>query len=174
MQYIWGFVFLVFTTFSHALSYTQEFTETELQEKIEAMMPLTKKKFLLSIVISEPHLTLLENVNKLGLQTKIEAIVAGGLKGEGNTHITGSIAYNQDEGAFYFKDPTIVSLSINGISEEFQAKIKSLAQKSVAKLLAKHPVFTFKDDNLKHQLAKSTLESVTIKDKKLVITLNLF
>ena len=57
---------------------------------------------------------------------------------------------------------------------EYTLQIKALAQKTIAKVLLTQPVYKFKGDDLKHQLAKSTLESVTAKNKKLLVTLTFF
>lgn len=174
MKYVIGLIILALTNFANAFSYTKEFTEVELQQKVEAMMPLEKKKFFITIVITDPTMDLIESSNKLGIQAHIQAIAPGGIKGSGITNITGTISYAQAEGSFYLKDPTIVSLQINGMPDKYQKKIKSLAQASISKVLSSRPIFKFKDDSLKHKLAKAALESVVVENQKLLVKLSVF
>ena len=42
------------------------------------------------------------------------------------------------------------------------------------KYLAKKPIFRFKDGNLKHKLAKSTLKSIAVENETLKIELGIF
>ncbi len=174
MKYVIGIVLLIVVNMAYAFSYTKEFTELELQEKVEAMMPLEKKKFFVTVIITEPKLDLIEGSNELGIQAHIQAIVPGKLKGNGTTKITGSISYVPDEGAFYMNNPTIIDLKINGIPDKYQPKIKKLAQITISKVLSSRPFYKLKDDNLKHKLAKATLDSVIVENEKLLVTLSAF
>jgi hypothetical protein len=174
MKYLIGIIFLFMANVAYAFSYTKEFTEVELQEKVEGMMPLEKKKFFVTVIITEPKLDLIEGSNEFGIQTHIEAIAPGGIKGNGLTNITGSISYKPDEGAFYMDNPVIVDLKINGIAEKYHPKIKKIAQAIVSKFLSSRPVYKLRDDNLKHKLAKATLDSVLVQNEKLLVTLSVF
>jgi hypothetical protein len=174
MKYVIGIVLLIVVNIAFAFSFTKEFTEPELQQKVEAMMPLKKKKFFVTVIITEPKLDLIEGSNEFGIQANIEAIAPGGLKGNGSTNITGSISYVPDEGAFYMDNPTIVDLKINGIPDKYQPKIRKLAQITISKILSSRPVYKLKDDNLKHKLAKATLDSVLVENEKLLVTLTVF
>ncbi len=71
-------------------------------------------------------------------------------------------------------NPTIVDLKINGIPDKYQPKIRKLAQITISKILSSRPVYKLKDDNLKHKLAKATLDSVLVENEKLLVTLTVF
>jgi hypothetical protein len=60
------------------------------------------------------------------------------------------------------------------VSPESLSKIKKVLQSVASQFLAKKPVFRFKDNNLKHNLAKSTLKSITVDNENLIIELGLF
>ncbi|MBA6364123.1 DUF1439 domain-containing protein, partial [Colwellia sp. BRX8-8] len=53
-------------------------------------------------------------------------------------------------------------------------KIQDIAQAMLSKVMAVYPVYKFKDDNVKHKLAKAVLKSLEVKDEKLIITLGVF
>ncbi|MGJ8691292.1 MAG: DUF1439 domain-containing protein [Thalassotalea sp.] len=174
MKFIIGIMLLVLSNFSSALSYTLEFSEAELQSKLDAMMPLVKKKLFMKITISAPKLDLIDNANELALFANINVSAPGGLNGSGKTKIKGSIDYRPEQGAFYLKNPEVIELHINGVLPQYQMKIKELAQASIAKALLKQPIYKFKDDDMKQKMAKSTLTSVVVKNGKLLVNLSMF
>lgn len=170
MKYMIGIVFLVVANFANAFTFTKEFTEAELQQKIEAMMPLETQQLFMTIFITEPRLDLIEGSNQLSIQ----ATAPGGLQGNGTTHIMGEISYQPDEGAFYLHNPIILKLKIDGIQEIYQPEIKQIAQIALSEALLQQPVYKLDDDNLQHKLAKSKLESVLVKDEKLIVKFKMF
>ena len=172
MKYIITLFFITIANLTHALSYTQEFTEIELQEKIEAMMPLEKTKFFITLIVTSPKLKLLEGSDELSIKADIAVHAPGGIKGTGTTTITGSITYNPTQGSFHLLNPTVVDLHIDGINQQYQPKIKQMAQTAISNAMANLPLYKLKDNDLKQKLAKSVLESVEISNGKLLVNLN--
>jgi hypothetical protein len=173
MKYIVTLILIGIANFSYASSFTQEFTEVELQEKISAMMPIVQKNYFMTIVFDDPVIDLHETSNELSIRANIRAVAPGGIEGSGTTQISGSISYNPGLGTFHLKNPTIIDLQIDNIQKQYLPDIKKIAQIVLSNALANYPLYTLEDDNLKHHLAKSMLESVIVKDEKLQITLNL-
>ena len=154
-----------------AFSYTLEITEQELQEKLSSMMPLEKKKRYYTIVVSDPEIDLIQETNQVGLFANIEAVILGRYTGSGRVQIKGLVSYDADQSAFYFKDPTIVSLKIDKVPEKYNPRIKKIAQHVIGKALEAHPVYSFNDESTKHKLAKSLLKSVQVKNERLMVEL---
>jgi len=173
MKYITALILITIANLTHAFSYTQEFTEAELQQKIEAMMPLEKKKYFVTIIVTAPKLDLLEGSDELSIKADIAMQAIAGIKGSGTTTITGSITYNPAQGSFHLLNPTVADLHIDGIDEQYQPKIKQMAQTAITNSMANFPLYTLQDNDLKQKLAKSVLESVVISDGKLLVKLNL-
>ena len=171
MKYLITLILVAVANLTYALSYTQEFTEAELQEKIEAVMPLEKKHFA-SIILKNPKLDLLEESNELSIKIDIEAYVPGSVKNTGTATISGSISYDPTQGTFHLINPKVVDLHIDNVLEEHQSTIKNIAQLAITNAMAKLPIYKLNDDNLQQKLAKSVLESVNIHNGKLLIKLN--
>ena len=169
---VWVLIFI--SQLSYAFEYTLEFTEVQLQEKISAMMPVTKQTMMATIVVDSAKLELIEGSDKLAIAAKLNAKLLGNLNATGNLKIQGTLSYNAKEGAFYLKDPEIIDLNINEIPPNFHDQIKQLAQKGVTKKLSEQPVYKLKDDDIKQSLAKSMLKSLQVKNKILIATLGLF
>lgn len=174
MNYLFGLILLLSACSVQAYSYTKEFTEAELQNMLSAMMPLSKTKYFVTLTFTQPKLHLLEDSNELGLGANIRANALGAFSGNGTTYLTGSISYNQEEGAFYFHNPKLVELKLNGVAKKQETEIQKLAQSTIASLLATRPIYILNDNDLKQKLAKSTLESVKVENGKLIVSLSVF
>lgn len=169
------FIFLSFVShLAFALDYTHEITQQEIQEKVSALMPIEKKKYFVTVKVSNPKIDLIKKTNEIGIFANIEAIAPGGIKGSGEVMINGTLDYDPKEGSFYFKNPTIISLVIDKVPNKYIPKIQVIAQKALSKAMAVYPVYKFKDDNLKHTLAKAVLKSLKVTNEKLVLTLGVF
>ena len=168
-----SFMVLLMST-TQALAYTVELSEDELQEKIEAKMPLEKTKYLINVVLTEPDVELVEGSDRIGFKCKIMAKLPGGIEATGDAYIDGNISYNSDKGEFHLVDPELKDLNINGVSEKYKEKIRKIVEKVVKKSLAQFPVYRFKDNRLKHKLAKALLDSVVVKNQRLILELSLF
>ncbi|HED35710.1 MAG TPA: DUF1439 domain-containing protein [Gammaproteobacteria bacterium] len=168
-------IFLMASTqLAMAFSYTLEISEQDLQEKISKMMPMEKKKYFVTVILSSPEVSLADGNNEIGVFSHVKVIAPGGIQGTGKVSITGSLRYDSDKGEFFFNHPEIVSLEVDDVPEKYLPNIKNIAQSVVGKVLATRPVYKFKDDNLKHKLAKSVLESIKIENRKLFVKLSAF
>ena len=109
-----------------ALEHTIEVTEQEIQTKISAFMPLERKQYFVTIKISNPKIDLIKETNEIGLFASIEANALGGIQGKGEVMIKGTLQYVQQQGAFYFNNPTIVSLAIDNVPESLIPKVQNM------------------------------------------------
>lgn len=157
-----------------AFSYTLELTEGELQEKAEALMPLEKRKFFITTILSNPNIDLTNGSSEIDLSTDVQVTAPGNITGKGSVNFTGSIRYENKSGSFFFDNLKVISLDIKQVPEATLPKIRKMLEFVAKKFLAVKPIFTFKDDSLKHKLAKATLKSVTVENEKLLVELGVF
>jgi Protein of unknown function (DUF1439) len=163
-----------FSQMSSGFSYTVELTERSLQEKVELIMPLEKKQYFFTVRLSEPKVALINKSNEVGMFMHVDVIAPGGFKGGGRGQIAGSVRYEQKTGEFFLDAPRLVGLEIDLLPKRLMPKISKLAEILLTKASSKLPVYRLRDDDAKHQLAKSTLKSIKVKDHKLLITLGMF
>jgi len=169
-----GIVLFLYCGLVSAFSYTLELPEAELQTKAEAMMPLEKKKFFITTILSNPKLDLISTTNEIGLTTNLQVKAPGNISENGIVSFTGTLRYENDTGSFYFDNLNVNSLDVENIPPENLPKIKKLLEFVAKKFLAKKHVYKFKDNNLKHKLAKSVLKSVRVENEILFLELGLF
>lgn len=145
-----------------------------LQTRVDQLMPLERKKLFLSIVVSNPVVDLGKNSDNIIISADIHVSAINELKGNGTAKISGSISCNNQDGAFYLANPLILSLKINKLPNKFLPKIKHIVQVFIVKALEQYPVYKFKDNNLKHSLAKAVLDSVKVENEMLIIKMSAF
>jgi Protein of unknown function (DUF1439) len=165
---------LIISQLALAFSYTLEITEQELQDKVSAMMPMEKKKYFVTVRMFDPEVDLSKESNEIGVFTNIEVITPGGFRSTGRANIKGTLSYDSEKGAFYFHNPTIVSLEVDKLPEKFSPKVKKITQLAVTKAMSVYPIYKFKDNKIKHKLAKAVLESIAVKNESLHVTLSAF
>ena len=173
-QVLLAVIFMIVSQTAMAFSYTLELSEAEIQDKVSAMMPIQKKKFFVTIIMSNARVALISASNEIGLVSDIEVSAPGGVKGAGSAEITASLRYEPDKGEFFLDNLNIVDLQIDKVPEKLVPKAKSILQIIATKVLATKPVYQFKDDNLKHKLAKATLKSIVVENQMLLVELGVF
>lgn len=167
-------VLLLFTSSLYAFTFVKEFSEAELQSRIEQMMPFEQQTLFARISIFEPVVDLYDSDNKIGLSARIQTMTPNGMKGSGSVGLSGVVVYEKSEGAFYIKDAQVQALTINGLSDQTVQVIKPYAQALIAGALQANPVFILDDQDAQQKLAKSSLQSVEVADGKLRIKLKAF
>lgn len=154
-----------------AFTYTLTLTEATLQNKVSVMMPMKKNKFFVTVILSEPEIELIEGDNKIGLFIHIEVIAVKGVRGNGKVKLTGTLSYNADTSQFFFKNPMIEKLEIDRFPEKYVFSAKKILQLVAKNMLAVRPIYQLKDDKVKHKVAKSMLQSISVNNKKLLVEL---
>lgn len=165
--------FLFSSPLAMALSYTVQIPEKDLQQMVSAMMPIEKKNYLITVIFSDPKVDLYEGSGKIGVAAKIKVLAVGGVQGTGRAKISGTLKYNANKGEFYFKNPKIEQLQINQVPSQFIPEIKNIAQQMVTQVLARQAIFKLNDNDVKQKLAKSALQSVSVKNEILFVVLNI-
>lgn len=83
-------------------------------------------------------------------------------------------AVSRGLGAFFFKNPKIVSLELDQVPKEYVRNIQLIAQVTATQAMSVYPVYILNDDDRSQKLAKSRLESVEVKGETLNVVLRLF
>lgn len=160
-------VLLIHTPFVFA--FTIEVSEAELQQKLSAAMPFEMKKYLMTVILSEPTIELGTDVNEIHVITHVDVIAPGGKSGSGRVKIKGPIHYDPGVSSFFLKDPVVEELEIDKLPMAYTSSANLIVQTLVTKALAKHPVYTLSGDGFKNSLAKTFLKSVSIENSKLIL-----
>lgn len=157
-----------------AFSYTLKISEARIQQELAAIMPVKKSKFFITVVLSEPKIELITEGNKIGLHVRTAISIPGRIKALGQLNITGSLSYKAETKEFFFTQSVIEKLEIASIPDKYLVQVKAIIQWLAKKILMKKAVYSLRQEGLKYKFAKSTLKSVSVKGKNLLVVLELF
>lgn len=165
---------------------TLTFTRDEIQAKVEEKFPIKRKAAVVTMVLSDPNIVLENGSDKIGLKSVVKAelpvsglaeigqiVGLGGDSHKGSIFVEGEVEYEPVEGTFYFTKGKIRELSIEGFPEQVKQPITELANLAVKNDLAKVPLFTLNEKDMKERAAKFFLKKVQIKDGKLEVIVGL-
>lgn len=154
-----------------ALTYTLEMTESEIQQKVSAMMPVEKKKVFGTVTLSDPVVTLVNGSNEIAVAFKIKVRLVGGYTVSGKAKIKGAIRYEAAAGEFFLRNSKLEEFTIDKLPETYHRDVKGVVEMMMQEVLLEYPIYKLKNDNLKHKLVKAVLQSVTVTNQKLVAVL---
>ncbi|MBU2883364.1 DUF1439 domain-containing protein [Psychrosphaera sp. B3R10] len=174
MKVVFVFLLLVASCNLWALGLTKTIQQSEIQQKLDQMMPLERTKYFVKVKISDPKIALKSGQDALYIEATITASGPGGLGGSGLVGVTGDVEYRTKEGAFYLQNPKVAKLAFNDVPTAIQPKIKKSVEKLVAKALKKYPIYQLDDTDMKQKLAKSTIKSIKVIDEAVEVELSLF
>lgn len=165
---------LLLSQVAMALTYTLAISEAEIQEKVASMMPIERKRFFVTAIFSHPKIELAEKANEVGIHSQIDIKALGGIESTGKTKITGTLSYDKNKAEFYFKNPVVVNLAFDKMPASYLPILKNIVQLVITKLLSSTPIYKLKGGDLKHDLTKTMIKSVTVENKQLLVELELF
>lgn len=157
--------------------YVFRFTQSQLQEKLNARMPLKRSYLLLfEVTLDRPRIALVNGTDRVaaGLDLLLNVRVGNEPKPLGGTiDVSGSVRYAAQTGEFFLDDPRIEQFSVQGIPEKHAAKARSAIAKAVAVYYAEHPIYQLKVTDIQQAAARLVLQKVEVVDQTLVLTLGI-
>lgn len=154
-------------------AWTVELTETELQDKINKLVPFEKNKLLLTLLVSAIDVELKEGSELIGLVVDMEIKSTHFSSGKGRAYVAGRLTYRPDEGSFYFQDAKVSEVHFENIPDKHHELLRALLQRALQKRLTGAPIYQLDKTRIKHKLARAVLKSVKVLDRKLVLEMGL-
>lgn len=152
---------------STLFAYTKTLTEQDLQQHLDAMMPIESTQLFATLKLSEPKIELIEGSDQLAIRANVAVIIANRLQGRGWMRVQGGVDYEAESGRFFFVSPEITDLELERLAEKYQPIVKQLAQTAMTNVTKRYAVYQLKDDDLQQRMAKSVLKSVFIENQRL-------
>jgi hypothetical protein len=153
------------------------FTETQLQDKLNAKLPAPKTYltiFNITLENAKVHLRNGSNKISIGLDVVLN------LKGQGaypplvgKIEVSAGVAYVPETAQFFLVEPIMDSLSMQGIPKIYAEKVTSALSKALAAYYAEHPVYQLKSTDYKQAAARFVLKSVDVENQELVLKLGM-
>jgi hypothetical protein len=148
-------------------------TRDEIQQRISAKFPVTKRVLLVDVVLQEPTVVLPEGSNRVGIDVVVNVHVPLIAPLSGRIGATGVPRYEPKSKEFYLDEPTIERLELPALKPEHEPKVRAAVEKIAHDALSRHPIYELKARNLKEVTAAFVLKEVLVRDGKLQATLAL-
>jgi hypothetical protein len=157
-----------------AWGFTHEIAEAELQQKVAAAMPVEIRKPAYALTISDPVIDLAGTDETVGVVAQVALEVPEQIKAAGTVTLSGKLAYEPQDHAFYFRNVQVRKLEVEGAQDALLPILRLVAQFAVTRAFATRPIHVIKDDGLKARFARAFLKSVSVRDRKLILTMEIF
>lgn len=150
-------------------AYEIRLTEKQLQQEVDARMPVTQQQGLFTLVLSNPVVTLVAGDERLRISTDARLLSEIGLQSRGKVTLDGKIRYEKSNYSFYLDEPVIRQLSIDGVPPSAEPQLIQLAQQALVPALKDQPVYTLSDQEMTQNMARMMLKSMRITSDAVVL-----
>lgn len=157
--------------------YVFRFSESQMQEKLNAKLPLTKTYLLIfQVTLNNPRVSLSSNSTRInaGLDIILNIRVGNETKPLGGSiDVSGDVKYVADRGEFFLTDPFIERLAIQGVPDKYSDKVNLVLTKAMAEYYLDHPIYSLRATDATQFTARLVLKNVVVENRELVVTLGL-
>jgi hypothetical protein len=157
-----------------AAFYKIEIPLADIQRAIQKQFPIEKEKYWLLITLCDPVVRLNEGDNRIGIELTLRLRVPGNVSHQWRGLIEGRLEYNREKGEFYFFDPTLHQIHLDGSLRRYKNSVLTLVEALLEKAFSTTPVYKLNQEDFKHLLARLLLKSVTVQKDQIVAELGLY
>ena len=151
-----------------------ELTEDELQQKINKRLPVEKKKLIFTVTIMAVDVVLTKGSDQIGLVADMEIRSPNLTSGKGRAELVAKPEYRQKDKQFFLQVPVVKHVEFENVPEKYEPVLKKVFQRLVTRRLGNTPIYKLDKNTPKHQLARSLLHSVEVKNGILVLEMKVF
>lgn len=163
---------LIYFLFS-PLDYVIYLDQYQLQQRIDKKLPLRKtflRKF--DITLNNAKVALREGNDRIRVGLDVKFDIKGSKSMQGSLGVTGGLKYSAQKGQLFLTNPLVEELSIPGLFSRRDSALRRALIKSLQYYFSLNPVYTLREDTLKHKAARLVLKNVIIEKQRVVITLS--
>lgn len=144
-------------------------SQGELQELLDKKFPLNHKMLGVTLQVATPQVILKQYSDQIKVTLQANATYLQ-LERKGEVVVHGQIDFQNSEGIFYWVNPKVESLSIEGLPSKISESLLTLIQTLLEQSIHRIPVYRLKDD-IKGQFAKGMIKRISVSDGAIHITL---
>ena len=157
--------------------YVYQFTEAQLQQKLSAKLPLSRRYlFIFEVTLDHPRVSLVDGADRVaaGLDVILNIHVNDSPVPLGGTlDVSGGVSYDAEQGAFFLTAPVIEKLQVQGIPAQYTNKASQVLAKALGDYYRTHPLYTLSPTRAKQAAARLVLKDVEVRDQTLIVTLGI-
>jgi len=124
-----------------------------------------------TLKLTRPAVYFEQRSNRIGLAVTVTTSMPGYIMAKGSGAIDGDLEYRQETGEFYLRDPKVRCLEIENLPSEAVMLLRQLLQEMAQQSLQLMLVYQLNDNDLRQRMARSVLQSVTVRNGKSILEL---
>ena len=153
------------------VSYTISLSASDIQQTLQRKLPISKSKLLVTATVRALDVELMESGNRILLRPEVDLSIVGQSALRGRAVVAGQIRYAPETGEFFFDQPTVAEVVIEGLPATLRAPAEEVIARCAEGYLSSAPVFQLKQSDFKQSLAKLVLKSVQTRHGRLEIVI---
>jgi len=154
-----------------SIRHTILLTAADIQQSLHRKLPVSTSKLLVTATVRALDVEFAETGNRIFLSPEVELGVVGQTALRGRATVAGQIRYAPETGEFFFDQPQIASVAIEGLPESLRPAAEEVIARCAEGYLASAPVYRLKQSDFKQSLAKMVLKSVQTRNGRLEIVI---
>lgn len=153
------------------VSYTIRLTAADLQQTLHRQLPVSQSKLLVTATVRALDVELMESDNRILLRPEVDLGIAGQRALRGRAVVAGKIRYAPETGEFFFDQPKIAEVAIEGLPESIRPIAEEVIGRCAEGYLATTPIYRLKQGDFKQSLVKMVLKFVRTRNGRLEIVI---
>jgi len=158
-----GFALSGLPLLAHA-AFVVDLPDTRMQGVLQNYFPISEYAAFARVSMDVPQVRLSRANKDIVLVVPIVAKVMGGDVHKGRVTMLLGLSYKPAHGGLYLDQPRIKQFEISGVSEKIAADLREIVDIMSKNAFPLVRIYTVKERDLNHSLAKSELKSFTIRD----------
>ncbi len=156
-----------------AQAYTITMTGEDLDKRIEKFFPFILETPFYTLRLHTPRAVLKTGSERLGLKMMLTMEMPESKRAEGVGHLEGEISYDAKKGELHFRNPALVSFSVEGLPTDFEKIVRDSVNMIASQHLPIIVVYRLDEDEQKMGFGLMKLKSVQVKNGKLIVEIGL-
>ncbi len=168
---LWALLVLSGCSYTHTVIRIEG---SEIQQRLDERFPIQKKRLMIETRLENPVVLLEPGSDRIGLQLDVSITPPQPLKPlSGRGSVSGKLSYKRIDGAFFFTEPRLETLTLDGKTPDEVTKWREPVEWVTGKALEILPVYRLDREDLKQAAASIVLQDVRVEDGGLNVTLGI-
>jgi hypothetical protein len=155
-------------------AYVLRIAPARIEAKMNAGLPLTQAYALFQVTLANARLSLKEGSERIGVGLDIALGVMDFAQRDetplfgGSVDISGSIRYDDAQGAFYLDSPVLESIRVTGFPARRFERARIILSRILEEYYLRHPLYVLDEQNIQQAALRKTLKRVAVENAELV------
>ncbi len=166
-KFLLSFIILLsFASVSHA-AFKTDLTDTQMQNVLQNYFPVREYSAIARVSLQQPKVILSKDSKDIVLVIPVDANITGDTLRRGHVRVLLTLSYKHSSGGLYLSHPRIQQFEMPGVSKDILVELKLIVDAIGKTSLPLVRIYSLKERDINHSLAKTVLKKFYIEDGRL-------